>query len=635
MKQLKTFISPVFGRTPVVGAELGEEGQEVKLHMINAEQGGCFWLDEMLNGGLALPDEIWPKKADEYGPPESTFVLLIAGPPGSGKSSFALELCINLAKNAQKDGTKWSSVYCSAESSPQRIIENARSFGWDYQWILEHTTGTYAEYDAPSCIIYGCGEKGSGGIPSDPYKFFTGFINDWMSNIRVRYPKGLGAPDVVVVDSLNTIKDAGEFSSMNVGFVFRQIVSSLSGPGGIRPRLLILLLDGFSGSEPTNSWEYLCDAAFRFDAKVGQEGFYQRSFQIVKIRTQSHVWGKHAFKIYPGPRPGTGQPNTASRYARTYKAPYLETGATFTFPSIHWHVARAIKDSPIKNWDRTKFYPTPLSELNQILASDPDLQGLPAKNMTAFVGARGGMKSHLAYHTCLSHALGAPELGDEPVKNVLIISNRDDVEDVRRTLAKIVDQNHLAPGCSGEDAVKALINGDRLGILYNWPGYMSPEEFFHRLYTALNRLRSSETFKVGDRELAAPERNTVEMVVLDGLDHMEAKFPLWTKEKVFVPSLVSMLRCYKICTIVSAAQRDTGDPSWTDIQPLAELILEFSETSEKELQRVREDNKSVAERCLQPVKVSAVRVPAGQIGGHWGILARDPQETLHFWRNMG
>lgn len=633
MKQLKTFISPVYGRTPIVGAELTGRPDEITLKLIHGDKGGCFWLDEMLNGGLALPDEVWPKKSRNYTPPDSSFVLLVAGPPGSGKSSFSLELCINLAKNAQADGTKWSSIYCSAESSTQRILENARSFGWDYQWILEHTPGTTASYDAPCCVIYGCGDESAPGMPADPYDFLSDFINDWKQNIRIQHPQGLGAPDVVVIDSLNTIKDAGEFASMNVGFVYRQIIANLIHPGGIRPRLLILILDGFSSLEPANSWEYLADAAFRFDAQIGAENFYQRTFQIVKIRTQSHVWGRHAFKIYPGQQLGVRERDSVSRYARTYKAPYLETGATFIFPSIHWHVARSIKESPIPNWDRRAFYPMPLHELNEILASDAALQGMPAKNTTVFVGSRGGMKSHLAFYFCLSHALGHPSLGKEKAKNVLIVSLRDDVEDIAQTLAKIVDENELTPGSSGEETVKRLLTEDRLGILYNWPGYTTPEEFFHRMYTALNRERNTNAVQIGNRKLDVPERDTAEVLILDGLDHLEAKFPLWTKEKTFVPALTSLLRCYKVCTVVNSSHAESRDPSWTDIRPMADLVLEFNEATTKDLERVRDGNPNVTPEVLQPVKIAATRVPAGQIGGHWGILARDAQERLHFWRN--
>ncbi|MFP6581098.1 MAG: ATPase domain-containing protein [Candidatus Hydrogenedentota bacterium] len=93
-----------------------------------------YWLDLMLNGGLSIPDEIWPNGIEH---PESTFIMLLEGAPGTGKTTFALELYINLMSNAQDEGqSQWTSVYYSLETPTSRLVESANSFGWDEQFYI-------------------------------------------------------------------------------------------------------------------------------------------------------------------------------------------------------------------------------------------------------------------------------------------------------------------------------------------------------------------------------------------------------------------------------------------------------------------------------------------------------------------
>jgi hypothetical protein len=253
------------------------------------------------------------------------------------------------------------------------------------------------------------------------------------------------------------------------------------------------------------------------------------------------------------------------------------------------------------------------------------------------------MKSHLGYHFMLSHALGSvpgrpAAATPEGPKNVLLVSLRDDVDAARNTLARLIEQQQIAgPGADADAFLSGLLAADRLEILYNWPGCVTPDEFFHRVYVALARRRHMRTladvFAAGDRAPAAPTRHlcegtpgrdTAEIVVLNGLDHLDVKFPLCAAERVFVPALISLFRCFKVCSVVISAE-DKGGGS-ADIRPLSDLVLEFGDASIDQRTMA-----NVPAPVAQASAVSAARVPAGQIGGRRGILGREAAGRMDFW----
>ncbi len=629
MRRLRTFVGPVQYPFPPDGATKSDGGDEFR--PLKASGKDRFWLDEMLGGGLMLPDRVWSRE-------EQAVLLLLAGPPGSGKSVFALELCYNLAIHRQsadqENGAPWTSLYISGESPTERIIENARSFGWDKQSSVLTPFPAIGRLRDPATdlgrvIIYGSDrgtsvpEPGSNraGAPRFPTVFFETVADTWH---EVVVNSEALSPDVVVIDSLNILLGQNADSS-DVLSVFDALLSTIGRPANVnrpkqdmslRPRLMIVVLDGYAEEEPATVWEFLADAAIRFEGGVGPEEYYQRSLQIVKVKTQAHAWGKHTLKIYAGREP---EHQESGSHRRSHSRA-TDAGGCVVFPSVHWHLSQSIRMEEERR-DRESESSAPqvlgtrFPHLNAILGKE-GRSGFPVQHTTALVGERGAMKSHLAYDFMLHWAVSHKPIRER--KKALLISLRDDVEAAKETLASTWNQRDSAKPQQGAGIVQDAIDRDQLEILYNWPGFITPAEFFHRVFVALMRPRKDDSGN-------APR--TAEVVVLNGLDHLGSKFPLCAREKIFVPALVSLFRGCGVCSLIVAAEDTTPDADKSPVRALADLTLEFSPAATDEQQKVRG-----LKGAEQLSKVTAVRVPAGQIGGLWGILWRDSAGTMNFSR---
>lgn len=684
-------MSPVMSRSPAEGV-----ADDCTLEQLEVNGKKLYWLDEMLGGGFEIPEDLWDT-------PDKTpsFLLLLGGPPGTGKTTFALELCYNLARNDQPKQCPrkimrekpWTSLYVSLETPGKRIIENAKSFGWQEDFFNYLNPGNdhfpaVPELESLRCNILGNEHfRGTADAAFNPANNFWNLVQgylranprdtfrQWASligrqnppedqkilhelyrTIFLNQPDGGYPPDVLVIDSLNLLWPQqpaseqahpatpvlGKVPPRNMLETFYQIIGDIGG-GRVskRPKLLIVIVDSFAGDGAQNPWEYLADAAIRFDWAIGQENYHSRSFQINKIKTQTHALGNnHVFKIVPRatadatndppppvagndpPPPVAGIP--VQVLPRTRGIPYLETGGTYVFPSVHWHLSGAIRENLVRRFNRAENYRSGLVNMDTILqgTGPTSTPGFPRMHTTALTGRRGGMKSHLAYHFMLSHALGISTVNCETnqQKNVLLISLRDDIDSARDTLARLIEQQQFAaPGRDSDAKLNELLQSDRLEILYNWPGCVTPNEFFHRIFVALARKRKPDP-------LYTSMWGQAEIVVVNGLDHLDVKFPLVTGDRVFVPGLESLFRCFKVCSVVVSGDDRPG--SLQDIRPLADLILDFSDYIP-----VAGLTVDLPQGTLQTSRVTAVRVPAGQLGGLWGVLGRDATGRMDFYRD--
>ena len=267
-----------------------------------------------------------------------------------------------------------------------------------------------------------------------------------------------------------------------------------------------------------------------------------------------------------------------------------------------------------------------LTKPNAEQAAQQPQGGFPRGRCRAFLGGRGGHKSHLAYlHLlCRMSNLWKTETDrgrDAPEEGAIIISLRDDENMTRSTMNSILkgfpSKEHMP-----NDVSKFEEDG-QLEILYFHPGYVTPQEVFHRIFIAVQRLK----------------RKCKRLTVLfNSLDQLAARLPLCAKEEMFIPGIINFLIGEHTTSIFIAVPEEEGQPNEQyGLLPMADLILSFDRKkiiTRHYIEAVRTahgsalaDFKQRAERLsktqkeyVEEVVLEVVRFSGGQRAGACGVL---------------
>lgn len=345
------------------------------------------WFDNLFEGGgIKIP---------ESGGKPTT--LLITGPPGSGKTILALELCLRVAISHDF----WS-LYISTESETQDLIKKVNSFKIEGSREKIFAFDKNIRYDdsdpknfPKALIIYGQENIKRWETFAEILKIALEDVSNWLLHYRgnliqkiiykifpsPRIPRI--SPNILVVDSLNMVapEKRSDF--------FEKIIKRNYGD----TKLIIIILDSHEEDKPHGTWEFACDNIIKLDYSIinldatSLRDYYIRNIEVVKARNQAHIWGKQQMKIYTSYK--LPEDSGEREIDKIYRAhPYRENGGIFIYPSIHLFLSIYKRRAVTQDIETVE---TPCRELNEMI------RGFPIGRCTAFMGCRGGHKSHLGY----------------------------------------------------------------------------------------------------------------------------------------------------------------------------------------------------------------------------------------------
>lgn len=586
------------------------------------------WFDELFEGGIVLP------KYPENEPRALT--ILLTGPPGTGKSTLALELCYRLAELPQTNfPKKFSSLYITSEAHEMWAMQKFMEMKWfakerfntvttENKELMDQFVGkkskvkilqmqkfkSYLENESPLTT------KEKFFVKSLAKLLKIESLEDLLAELKddeIRERVQDESPDILVIDSLNSVERSEK------GKLFNKYMQLIT----YGPKIFITVLESDDKRGGSDFWEYVSDIVIRLDRKFEYE-YMIRTIEIEKARYQSHIWGQHQLKFVT-----PSEQSTTIEKRRAH--PYRSEGGIFIYPSIHYFLSSYKRLTPIV--ENIK-YSTSIEALDKKTNG-----GFPKHRCTGFIGMRGGHKSHLGYRSILNQILNSE---DSKANNecALIISLRDDEGMARTTISGILE-NELKKINKKNEKIEDLEDNDRLEILYFPPGYITPEEFYHRMFMSIQRL------KYGERNEAI-ERNVT--VLFNSLDQLRSRFPLCAKQQIFVPGIIETLSAENISSIFIAVEEPGQPDEQFGLRSMADALISFKHEPMHRndyLGHLHDhfnlNNETIAsiEKFIpsipKPVTIRVVRFAGGHAAGDLGILELITQDNRkkNLFPNLG
>ena len=220
--------------------------------------------DSVLKTGISGFDDLFSEK----GIPQGNSVL-IAGGPGTGKSTFCRHICYNLVSKGKK------CMYVSFEESKERIIKSMEKFGWNVQKYIDSGDFLIQKINPLDILRMKFGSIGGSGSATElSYKIKPIVI-----------PKDFH-PDIIAVDSITAIIAASVTKDKNYRVYLQQLFSFFEETGSTS--FLITETDPVpTRFSETGIEEFLADGIIVL-YNIQKKDKRENAIEIIKMR-----YGKH------------------------------------------------------------------------------------------------------------------------------------------------------------------------------------------------------------------------------------------------------------------------------------------------------------------------------------------------------
>lgn len=457
-------------------------------------------------------------------------IAVVEGESGDGKTTLSLQIAANLVRSG------WLCLYYSLEQEPEQVSKMLDGY-------TQFTTGNPKEKELN---LYGMNvargawydlaqsDLENGALLLPKLTPSSSNINEADKSFNIRYSQ-IEKSIAWAKDQKSDLKVfffVDSLSAFNNHILTRSQLNQLFGLFRSNEIPLVLTL------ERQTHWPVQMEEVHYYSAKniadvviklssFEKEGYFRSNLQIIKTKYNRHILGKHAFKIKsPGHKP-------TSEFDDRY--------GIVVYPSLHYHLSH----SRGKSSSETEKLLIPSDDFPIGNAGPEKINYIHSDSFVVISGLHGGHKFALAMNILLCRK---PKKG----KVKLIVSFAEERE---------IQLNSVA---LQKDIRKSW--GDKLNRLYNkgmgrsedqkiWELVFGVEDeekncipYVKLLNFRLGQILPEEFLYIFNRYMKTNE-GSIDAVLFSDTAQLNTRFPFLSKERLFLPSVVDILKSSGIFTI--------------------------------------------------------------------------------------
>ena len=608
-----------------------------------------FYRDKEYSAGILFTN----KPEDNYIYPDNRGLnLVICGPPGVGKTTFAMEL---LNQGILKNGNENVSslfAYCSLEQQNDPI----KNMAYDIDIIdnpvekkesQKYTVGMQLRTPNFLRLYSDIGKKDNG---NDRRLIFPSLVPNIITPegkhqdiFWYRYKQILRLIEgdrclsmksnkdhyrlaVIVIDSINGFTQE-KLHRSDIHRLFKLI--TWSGLLGIHilenpPDLPVENLQG--------EIEYLADIVIKLDWI--RDEYQYKVMEILKSRNQRHVLGQHPFKI-----------RRIGKFSNIEFYPSIHTLVSRNEKSVSINKKSNIEDSVTFSYNK---------DLNYIIQKNESSTGIRSNAFIVLRGETGGHK--LAIGMSYIHKLIKKDTSNKIINVGLIInlgqtinydnvaeselwkgSNNEMISGLKSNIsANISAKFSIDCYFSYEKKGNTIINKRIIYIINFHPGFLLPEEFLYIISSVVDQIQSKEILKsatISKKWFKYFSENLNETIIKRALfnstGHLPEQFPLLDKNTLFLHALTRFFKRKDIGLMIIAVERLERDQQIESLSVTADLKVNIYRKTTENILEILKRNKIEPKSINSNVRIiSSDNVTGKDYSKRYGLLYVDDVKNL-------